>query len=80
MSRASEAYDTLQKAMTVTLAPCDGIELFTADTLSNADKAALTAICDTCLLFDKCRTYADAARPTAGLWAGKTYTTRTKDK
>lgn len=78
MTRASEAYDSLHTAMTETLAPCDGIELFTADTLGSADKAVLTPICDTCPLFDLCRTYADIARPPAGFWAGKSYGTRPK--
>jgi hypothetical protein len=80
MTRASEAYDLLHTAMTTTLAPCAGIGLFTADDLSAADKAVLTPICDTCPLFDLCRDYADAARPTAGLWAGKTYGTRPATK
>jgi hypothetical protein len=78
VSRASEAYDLLHTAMTETLAPCNGIELFTAETLSPADKAVLRPICDTCPLFDLCRTYAELARPTAGLWAGKTYGNRPK--
>lgn len=74
MSRPSEAYYTSHRALTTTLAPCDRVELFTADTLSNADQPVLCLICHTCPPFDKCRIYAD----TAGLWVGKTCTTRTK--
>lgn len=73
MSRASESYLVLGNAMAETFTPCRGDNRFTADLLTPTDKTALKAICDTCLLFDQCHTYADLARPPAGFWAGKTY-------
>ena len=76
MSKASDAYNTLHNAMTTTIAPCSGLDLFTADDLNAADMAVLVPICETCPLFALCDAFGQAARPAAGVWAGKRYATR----
>ena len=75
MSRASEAYKALSLAMMETQPECLGIELFTADSTTEADKATMQPICDACPLFALCSAYAELERPKVGYWASKTYRT-----
>jgi hypothetical protein len=75
MSRASEAFEALSLAMTGTEPACLGIDGYTADTVPADDMQEFAAICDSCPLFELCRTYADLERPKIGYWAGKTYRT-----
>jgi len=78
VSAASGAYDALHRAMSTTAPGCAGLDLFTADDLTKADIAVLVPICEACPINSLCRDYATAARPPAGFWAGKKYTTRPK--
>ena len=73
MSRASEAFEALSLAMTETGPACLGIDGYTADSIPEDDVQEFKAICDSCPLFDLCRSYGDLERPKVGYWAGKTY-------
>ncbi|MGF6822415.1 hypothetical protein M2317_001319 [Microbacterium sp. ZKA21] len=44
-----------------------------AAALNRTDAAEMRARCYECGIRDLCAAYADAARPTAGFWAGKDY-------
>lgn len=68
---AREAYDALLVAMDAEPPACHGIDLFTADNLTKADVAVCAQICATCPLLALCASYASAARPAAGVWAGR---------
>lgn len=46
--------------------------------LSPDDIAAMRAICAGCPLTALCGAYGDAARPPAGMWAGRLYNNATK--
>ena len=69
--RAHEAWLELVEAMETHRPACEGIDLFTADDLTNADVSACAAVCAECPLFIECDAYRRIARPAAGVWAGK---------
>ncbi|MGM7671458.1 WhiB family transcriptional regulator [Microbacterium sp. A93] len=76
VSPADAAYAQLSRALDRRAPECDGIDLFTADTLTKADAATLAPICAACDVALLCRQYAKAAKPTVGFWAGKQYVGR----
>ncbi|BFM23496.1 WhiB family transcriptional regulator [Microbacterium sp. che218] len=50
---------------------CRDVDLFTADTPTPADRAAMALVCISCPVFPECADYAEAERPRAGFWAGR---------
>lgn len=61
----------LQAAMTRHRAACASDPRFTAEDPPDADTAhQMRRICNTCPIRDPCETFAAAAQPTAGFWAG----------
>lgn len=69
--RALAAHEQLMTQMRTNPPECLGLDLFTANRLSQPDMRVLQAICDECPLLAACRAYATAARPLAGFWGGK---------
>lgn len=55
---------------------CDGDARFLADELSDDARAEMRRLCRKCPLFESCDSYARAAKPTAGFWAGRQYRAR----
>lgn len=63
--------------------PCTGDPRFILDPheINETELNHLWATtCRDCPLRDLCRAYGDAARPPAGVWAGRTYLPRTRRK
>lgn len=71
--RAEYAYDQLSRALTERAPECNGIDLFTADTLSRADIEVLKPICATCDVALLCRQYAKTAKLKHGYWVGRNH-------
>ena len=71
-----QAWDALNAALQKAAPPCDGRALFTADRLTDEQRAACASICATCPLLDLCEAYAVTARVTSGFWAGEHYTSK----
>lgn len=76
MSKATEAFEALVKGMDELRPACRGSDLFTIDQedVTADDLIVMDELCRVCPLQELCRTYATAARPTGGRWAGKYYT------
>lgn len=53
-------------------AACVGDDMFTADRpdVPNIELVRMRGVCAACPVFAECATYARAARPKAGFWAG----------
>lgn len=73
MSRASEAYERLAREMDEIRPGCVGVDLFTADELTAAQRDSLKSICDACPLLALCTEYAALSKPPGGYWAGRTH-------
>ena len=71
---ADEAWLSLNAALQDREPECAGLGLFTADGLSDADRAVCASICARCPVIDLCDAYASAAGVTAGFWAGHSWT------
>ncbi len=56
--------------------PCTGYDLFTADQTDNAQRELAARLCAGCPIRDLCRDYAEASKPTVGIWAGIPYPRR----
>jgi transposase len=69
-------YAALVEAMEATRPACRDYELFTADNTDAAEKALAARLCAACPLRDLCRDYAEASKPTVGIWAGIPYPRR----
>ena len=76
---AEAEYATLQDALQQYTPPCAGDNRYTADELDEATRAELSAGCDLCTIRPLCRAYATAARPRAGMWAGRHYSNARKE-
>lgn len=77
---AEAAWSQLVEAMEDTEPACLDDTRFTLDVddLHPQERRHLREICETrCQLLDQCDTYAQTARPRAGIWAGKNYTPTT---
>jgi hypothetical protein len=72
MSRGNPAWDALETAMIATVPACNADDRFTDD---DQDPAEVATICAACPLNALCDAYAKSARPKAGIWAGKRYST-----
>ncbi|RWR16790.1 hypothetical protein D8Y23_12775 [Microbacterium enclense] len=81
MTRADDLYRDLATALQETpKVPCLGIDRFTADIKDLAPNESTQlgfAYCSHCPVKPACVAYADAARPPAGVWGGRTYSPRT---
>lgn len=68
-------YAVLQRALDVHQGPCVGDARFTAEpeTLTTTDTQDMRRMCLTCPVAVACGTYAAAALPSAGMWAGTQY-------
>lgn len=68
-------YAVLQRALDVHQGPCVGDARFTAEpeTLTTTDTQDMRRLCLTCPVAVACGTYAAAALPSAGMWAGTQY-------
>lgn len=69
-------YAALVEAMETSRPACRDYEFFTADQADTAQKALATRLCAACPLIDACRAYAEASKPTTGIWAGIPYPRR----
>lgn len=68
-----QQYAALVEAMETDRPACRDYELFTADDIDNQQFALAKRLCADCPLRALCQAYAVAAKPTAGIWAGKQY-------
>jgi hypothetical protein len=75
MTAASDAYQALHSAMETTSPLCRDDSRFIDDTIN---PARVVELCNLCPLFAACRAYAIAARPSAGIYAGRRWHGRTK--
>lgn len=76
MTTADAAFDALDRGLASSRPACDGDERFTLDAhqFQTDEVAFLSArYCWPCPVRALCRAYADAAKPAAGLWAGRIY-------
>jgi hypothetical protein len=73
MTAGEAEYAALVQAMETTRPACRGYDLFTADTTDAAEKALAARLCAECPLRDLCRDFAEASKPSAGIWAGIPY-------
>ncbi|WP_394289091.1 WhiB family transcriptional regulator [Microbacterium sp.] len=76
MSRGDAEYLALHAALNETTPPCSNDPRFILDANAYAPGEAAElkrTVCNPCPLLRLCRAYAEAARPEAGVWAGRTY-------
>lgn len=82
MTRADDRYADLALALLAhPEPPCLGNDRFTADLIDfeRDEPTQLAAtVCSRCPVKPECVAYADAARPPAGVWGGRTYPLRQK--
>ena len=71
MTTKADAWAALSEAMRTTPPACEGFDEFTADELSADELAWCASVCARCPLLALCGDYANAARPSAGYWAGR---------
>lgn len=80
MSKGDAEYRRLSEALANAEAPActdDPRFILEPHEIAQAELTHISVtICRPCPLRDLCRAYAAAARPTAGIWAGKTYAPR----
>lgn len=75
---ADAAWEALNAEVRDYAPPCDGHALFTADGLSDEQRALCASICAECPVVALCDAYATAAKVTSGFWAGHSYTEKGK--
>lgn len=76
MSRGDTEYLALHAALAYETPPCSDDPRFILDSNAYApgEPAELKReVCTPCPLLRLCRAYAEAARPEAGVWGGRTY-------
>lgn len=71
---ADEAWELLNAELEEVAPPCDGLDEFTADRLSDDERELCELICARCPLLDLCDAYASAAKVPSGFWAGYSWT------
>ena len=74
--RGVAEYEALHTALNTYTPPCRGDARYTADEIDESTRAELVTGCDLCHISEACRAYANKARPTAGIWAGRTFKPR----
>lgn len=69
---SAELLDELHTAGQTDPPACDGDDMFVAEKteLELADRSRMRAVCRRCPLLAQCHTYARAAKPPGGFWAG----------
>lgn len=70
---APDEYEALQQATMNRRPACQDDLRFTLDAPATR---ALATICNTCEVFAECHHYAAAARPPAGVWAGRRWSNK----
>lgn len=70
---ADAAWDALSSALEHVTPPCEGLDAFTADRLTDDERYMCESICAGCPLADVCEAYATAAQVESGFWAGRSY-------
>lgn len=78
-TKGKAEYQALADALTEITPHCHGDDRFTADDLTNPEVTNLKRICAGCEIRDLCAAYGAAARPPAGVWAGRTYRNTTRE-
>jgi hypothetical protein len=76
MTAGEAEYAALVEAMENDRPACRDYELFTADNTDAAEKALAKRLCTECPLTRYCDAYAEASKPTVGIWAGIPYPRR----
>jgi transposase len=74
--KGATEYAALVESMETVRPACRDYDLFTADQTDAAQQALAARLCAACPLRDLCRDYAEASKPTAGIWAGIPYPRR----
>ena len=69
-----DAWEALSASLQDFAPPCEGRALFTADRLTDDERALCESICARCPVADLCDAYATAAKVDSGFWAGHSYT------
>lgn len=72
-------YIVLTDALNTYTPPCAGDDRYTADDVDAATRVELVTGCDLCHISALCAAYANKARPTAGMWAGRYHGKPRKD-
>ncbi len=75
---AERAWGALHASLREFLPPCHARDLFTADRLSDQQRAECASICASCPVAGLCDAYATAAKVPSGFWAGHLYTPKGK--
>lgn len=70
---ADAAWEALNESVRDYAPPCTGLDVFTADRLSDEARAACASICASCPVADLCGAYATEAKVDSGYWAGRSY-------
>ena len=73
---AEEAWEALSAELEEVEPLCNGRALFTADGLTDDQRADCASICARCRIADLCDAYATAARVDSGFWAGHSYSSK----
>lgn len=72
--RGVDEYAALHEAMKRSAPACRGNDAFTADRVPPDELTRLASICRACPVLSECDAFATAARPEAGVWAGRAKT------
>ncbi|MGW9629067.1 WhiB family transcriptional regulator [Agromyces sp. NPDC055520] len=64
------AWVPLNKALQDYTPPCSGLDLYTADSRTDEQRAECSSICARCPIADLCGAYATATKVDSGFWAG----------
>lgn len=80
MTAEELALDRLNDALKWYETPCADDPLFTADQLTEAERALCGLACARCLVSNLCEGYAKAANVPSGFWAGVQYTPKRRAK
>lgn len=73
MTAEELAWQALGDALEEYPPPCDGLDAFTADSLTEGERAWCAVLCADCLVSDLCDAYAVAAKVKCGFWSGRQY-------
>ena len=76
MTAEELALDALNRALKWYETPCADDPSFTADRLTESERALCELACARCLVSNLCEGYAKAAGVTAGFWSGHSYTSK----
>jgi len=73
VNRGAQEYRTLSDAMNTRTPRCSGDWRYIQerDQIDSDDLQEMRRLCNACPLKGLCRSYAEAARPSAGMWAGR---------